>query len=242
MARGVEIDLSTGSLWDDVDGAQNYRTETLDYVRLCLGLSYDRDWRSVKPSSPIIRGFEVIGKALRSAYDVEHRERFSQEMKVFVEMSEREQRVRLNGVLPSVEEFWGYRLGSSAVGVCLAALEFTYDDMQLPASIMHNADMELLWDQTNIIISTVNDLLSLKKEMACGSIQSLLPILYVKLGSIQAAVDQATKLLIASVRVFEEVAQRLVEPQGSSTAKSNPKIRAFIDGCRFYCTGNLSWR
>ena len=77
---------------------------------------------------------------------------------------------------------------------------------------------------------------------ASGRIESFLPILYVKLGSIQAAVDQATKLLMASVRAFEEVAQRLVEAEGSSTAKNSPELLAFIDGCRFCCTGNLSWR
>ena len=140
----VEIDLSTGSLWDDVDSYQSYRAETLDYVRLYLGLSCDRDRRSVKPSLQIIRGFEVIGKALRNVYNVggcrpliqdllrrtadqfilEQLERLSKEMEVYMEMSEQEQRVRLNGALPSVEEFWEYRLGSSAVGVCLAVLEY----------------------------------------------------------------------------------------------------------------------
>lgn len=40
-----------------------------------------------------------------------------------MEMSEREQRLRLDDVVPSAEEFWGYRLGSSAVGVTLAVNE-----------------------------------------------------------------------------------------------------------------------
>ena len=45
-------------------------------------------------------------------------------MGVFMEMSEREQRLRLSGILPSVDEFWGYRLGSSAVHVTLAVNEY----------------------------------------------------------------------------------------------------------------------
>ena len=39
-------------------------------------------------------------------------------------MSEREQRLRLDMTLPSVEAFWECRLGSSAVAVCLALNEY----------------------------------------------------------------------------------------------------------------------
>lgn len=41
----------------------------------------------------------------------------------FLEMSRREQVLRLRGV-PSLDEFWSYRLGSSAVYVTIAVNEF----------------------------------------------------------------------------------------------------------------------
>lgn len=41
-------------------------------------------------------------------------------IKLFVEMSEVEQRAQLNGHLPSVESYQHRRMGTSAVGVCLA--------------------------------------------------------------------------------------------------------------------------
>lgn len=44
-------------------------------------------------------------------------------MEDFLEMSQLEQVLRLRGTLPSVEEFWSYRLGSSAVHVMLAVIE-----------------------------------------------------------------------------------------------------------------------
>ena len=40
-----------------------------------------------------------------------------------MEMSEREQRLRMTDALPSIEEFWEYRLGCSAVNVVLAVNE-----------------------------------------------------------------------------------------------------------------------
>ena len=54
---------------------------------------------------------------------IEQCERVAKEMKLFIEMSEREQRFRLGGTLPSIDEYWTYRLGSSAVGVCFAINE-----------------------------------------------------------------------------------------------------------------------
>jgi hypothetical protein len=46
------------------------------------------------------------------------------EMKEFMKQSEQEQHIRLNNDrLPSVAEFWNYRLGASAVFICLAINE-----------------------------------------------------------------------------------------------------------------------
>lgn len=44
-------------------------------------------------------------------------------MEDFLEMSRQEQVLRLQGTIPSLEEFWSYRLGSSAVYVTLAVNE-----------------------------------------------------------------------------------------------------------------------
>lgn len=54
----------------------------------------------------------------------EQRERISHEMEVFMETSEREQRLHLSGSIPSIEAFWDYRLGSSAVFVVLGVNEY----------------------------------------------------------------------------------------------------------------------
>jgi len=53
----------------------------------------------------------------------EQRDRFLKEITTFVEMSQCEQSMRLDRKVPSIDEFWGYRLGSSAVCVTLAINE-----------------------------------------------------------------------------------------------------------------------
>lgn len=46
-----------------------------------------------------------------------------EELLFFIEMTEEEQLVQMSGSLPTVEEYTRRRLGSSAVGVCLAVME-----------------------------------------------------------------------------------------------------------------------
>ncbi len=42
----------------------------------------------------------------------------------FLAKSQREQELRLSGKIPSIEEYWAFRMGTSAVGVGVAALEY----------------------------------------------------------------------------------------------------------------------
>ena len=54
---------------------------------------------------------------------LEQRERLVEHLRIFMDMTELEQRLRLKNTVPSIEEYWGYRLGSSAVNVTLAVNE-----------------------------------------------------------------------------------------------------------------------
>ena len=53
---------------------------------------------------------------------------------------------------------------------------------------------------------SVNDMLSIKKEIQHGSIERSLSVPYVQTGSVQAAIDQATEFLATNVKKFNEAA------------------------------------
>ncbi|KAI4250167.1 MAG: hypothetical protein L6R40_000339 [Gallowayella cf. fulva] len=215
-----QIDSDDGSLWDDFGGSQVVRDQTLSYVRSCLDISDSQSHD--KPPSRIIGGFQTIGEAIRKGYTVgklnlavpEQRERFMKEFTTFVKMSQCEQSIRLSGKVPSIDEFWQYRLGTSAVYTCLAINEFSWGDMHLPPGIMEDENMKALWNRTNVIIST---------------------------GDAQSAVDQAIGFLEESVLEFEETIRRLQEDPIASDAVSKRQLHSFIKGCEFYCSGNLAW-
>lgn len=63
-----EIDESAGSLNNDYDAAQRFRRETVLFLEQCLDLQTPYA-PHVVPESPIVQSFDVIGEALRGAYD-----------------------------------------------------------------------------------------------------------------------------------------------------------------------------
>ncbi len=141
----AEIDMDNGSLWDNVELSDPYRGETREFVRYCLGLTSNSSVHAVKPVNATVRAFETVGIAIREAYNygqstpgslnlpfdkrdfdklvVDQRKRFMDHMEHFLDMSRREQILQLQGTLPSLEEYWSYRLGTSAVDVTTAVNE-----------------------------------------------------------------------------------------------------------------------
>ena len=69
-----------------------------------------------------------------------------------------------------------------------------------------------------------------------------MPILYIQLGNLQHAVDETYRFLTVTVESFERTSKRIEERFSGSDEKTREDLHAFIEGCQFYCTGNLSWR
>jgi hypothetical protein len=214
-----EIDLNDGTMWNEFGAAQVYRDQTLAYVRYTLGI----DEACPEVHNHIILNFAPIGAALQEAYTLEKRRMVYEAMRFFMDMSEHEQRLRLSGAIPSVDEFWRYRVGSSAVPVCLACNEFSWDSMKLPSEFYADSDVKSLLWHANTIISASNDLLSIEKEIKRGAIDSLIPITFFHVGNLDNA------------------AASLLRTYGGADEGMRSQIGDFIDGCKYYATGNLTW-
>ncbi|MCJ1417265.1 hypothetical protein MMC32_003607 [Xylographa parallela] len=221
-----EIDSDVGSLAANFALAQEFRSETLRYIKNRLGLDTSADF--LKTSDPVIKSFDIIGNALRESYTREQREIFMNEIDFFMEKSEVEHRLRLSEYVVSLEDYWHYRLGTSAVRVVLSVIEFN-NGTTLPPYVMQDADMATLWDLTNANICNVNDLLSVKKEIAQGSAESLVPILFTRLRSAQAAVDQVMETVRLTVEEHDLVAYRLLQRYSADPAVTAP-LEKFVDG------------
>lgn len=140
------------------------------------------------------------------------------------------------------EEYRHIRSGTSGVGILLALTDYAYG-FTLPERYYptNNSQMDMIWSATNIIVSTVNDLLSLKKEIAQGQVDTLIPLLYTEHAfDLQRAMDKATEILKEEVSKFERAETSLLAAEADG--KIREQLRLFIRGCKYGCTGSLRWR
>ncbi|KAF4629799.1 hypothetical protein G7Y89_g8351 [Cudoniella acicularis] len=199
-----EIDQATGSLTDGYEASSEFRRQTPVYVEQCLELDNYEEERIV-PKSVINRTFAEVGDALCAVYDIGQRKLFMSELVYYMEISDLEQRRRLNSEIPTVGDF------ANGTPPCLA---------------LQNA--------------RTNDILSLKKEIRFGSIESLIPLATATHGDPQRAIDEAVAYLQDLVVCFEEDCADLLSQSYSD--EEMRFIRCFVDGCKISCTGNLNWR
>ncbi|KAG9242949.1 isoprenoid synthase domain-containing protein [Calycina marina] len=233
-----EIDEPGGAVSDDFDAAEQYRAETERFVSNCLQLS--EPMPNSQDLNPIVASFQAIGDALCDAYDESQRQRLLSEIQLFMRMSRSEQQIRLLGRLPSLEEYWTFRMGTSAVYIGVASGEYA-NRCPLPASIMDSQTMRDIWDETNIIISITNDLLSLKKEIRQGCVDSVVPLTCAALMDVDLAIQDVVAQLEASRQRFEVAARDLETQNAGESEEMRERIRHFIRVCQTNCTGNLIW-
>jgi len=243
-----EIDEPTGAFSTDFAGAQAYRERTLRFVGHCLGLNdtsssssgEDKHEGALRPQNEIVQSFDVIGAALRASYNWSQCQRFHDEMARFMAASEDEQAGRLTGHIPSLDEYWRFRLGTSAVYIGSAAGEYSISSC-IPDTLMRSdAAMQAIWDETNVIISITNDLLSLRKEMQLDCIDSIVPLLFASTGDVQRAISEAVGSLRAARERFDKAAEELMARRYEDE-EIRSQVEQFIEVQRSNCVGNLVW-
>ncbi|KAF2871389.1 isoprenoid synthase domain-containing protein [Massariosphaeria phaeospora] len=232
-----EIDAEVGRLADDLKASQKFRNETIRYTKFCLGLS---DEFCHTPENRIIAFFKVIGDATLEACTFDQRILIQKELEFFMETSETEQERRLSENLPTLDEYITCRMGTSAVGVTSAYNEFAYGLEPLPTHVMEDPEMRTLWDETNIIVWAVNDLLSLKKEIQQQTVDSLLPLLHQKFGQLNISVSLVVEAVEKAVKNFDNTAASLLDNY-SADRQITGRLKAFIEASQYNCTGNLGW-
>ncbi|CZR62301.1 uncharacterized protein PAC_12198 [Phialocephala subalpina] len=218
-------------------GLQNIGQQIKSGVAWSLGVKYPPT-----ASHPIIESFRVIGEALAEAYTVEQRENFFEDMRFYISSTEMEQKWHLEGEarIPTLEDYLHSRMGTSAVRPCLAVIEFANGIRGRYAATTNEPSLTALSDEATKIVIIANDMLSLKKEIRVGVIDSLVPLLCLRFGDVQNALREAQSDLAAAVDRFELEARTLLD-EPNETRLSYEELRMFIEGARDCWIGNFSW-
>ncbi|KAI1501866.1 terpenoid synthase [Biscogniauxia marginata] len=217
------------SLVDNFEKASSFRAETIRYLEAALSSSADDLDVAGVSAHRLITNFRPIGEAFRESCDDRQVEVFLRELRFFVEMTEEEHKLQTTRSLPTIEQYNRRRMGSSATRVCLALQEYALG-IQLPREVMESDAMRTIWHESNVIISTCDQ----------GQVDTLIPLLSLKLGSVQAAVNEAADMVRSSIRRFEAAERDLLESQ-SSAPGTQENVRKFIEGCKYACTANMNW-
>ena len=188
----------------------------------------------------MITSFKEIGEGLMKQCSYDQRRWLMDEIEHFVRLVAVEQQNSLSGTLSSIEEYQQRRMGTGGVPVCLSITDFAWK-FELPHWIIRDVEFQSLFDATNIIIGTTNDILSVKKEIAAEQVDTLVPLLFVKSGwNLQVAIDEATGLLEEAAAKFQKSKVRLLEMTAVDKGM-NGMLEKIIKGCEYACTGNLAW-
>ncbi|KAI1650311.1 isoprenoid synthase domain-containing protein [Daldinia loculata] len=150
-----------------------------------------------------------------------------------------EHRLQVAHRLPTIEEYIRCRSGAGAGRIFLATIEYAWG-ITLPRELFDDDVMRQLWRETNAIIYMTNDILSLKKEVEQSQVDSLVPLLYLQLGSVQAAIDQAVDMVHSSVQQLESAEKQILQ-RCSAMPEVQEDMRKFVAGCKYAATANLNW-
>jgi hypothetical protein len=187
----------------------------------------------------IVQSFDEIGLALRGSYNVDQLQRFYDGISRFISSTEIEQEHQLSGNLPTFQEYMGNRLGTSAVDITNASVEYGLS-LHLPSDIMRSESTRTLWRETNLIFSITNDLMSHKKEFETGSVENMLPLAFASTYDIGTAISKLVDSLRASKDRFDQEAKVLTQEAKQHGCCS--EVEQYIQVLRSNCVGNLIWR
>ncbi|KAL8668511.1 MAG: hypothetical protein Q9168_006865, partial [Polycauliona sp. 1 TL-2023] len=112
--------------------------------------------------------------------------------------------------------------------------------IEIPPDIMSDEDMRSIWDTTKLLIFMMNDIFSLPKELKQSQVDSLIPLLYKRYGTLETAMEKANQILHESVAALELSAEKLLARYGTDS-ELRRKIQQTVHGCQCACTANVNW-
>ncbi|KAK5999322.1 hypothetical protein QM012_005597 [Aureobasidium pullulans] len=240
-----EIDQSTSELFINIDNANAFREESYHFVRHVLGVGNEATAKwgfdQNPPHRPLICSLDVIGAELSKVYDKDQIMCFVDEIYYYMDCQQREQRRKLTGVIPTPEQYWETRLGTSAVTSMLALNEFA-DSQSLPRWVMTHPRMTDIWREVNLNMSLSNDMLSLRKEIKHGDIDSIVPVLIFNTNlTVQEAIADTCTQLQKNIGRFDQWSDELCTAVQVKQPSILEDVKSFITGCKYNQMANLMW-
>ncbi|KAK7916839.1 terpenoid synthase [Apiospora marii] len=241
-----EIDPNVSDLASDIHSANQFRDETALYIKKQLESPAKPRRRSSLvpqtaeelPSHKLLPSFRPIAQACAAAAPSQiNRPLLAQDLEDFFLSNGPEQKFRLAGTFPTIDEYWAFRHGTGAVFI-FADLAQYMADTHLTAELAWCDEVNVMRFEMSLQPILCNDLFSLKKEMREGTASNLVPItLHEKGGSLAAAVGQVVDQMYASAERFEAAAAALRAKSLRYDEKTQEELGRFVATFESFQTG-----
>ncbi|KAK7426375.1 hypothetical protein QQZ08_007130 [Neonectria magnoliae] len=229
------VDAGEGDLAGDFEGAERWRRRTLEMVRGALRIDGAED----ADADAINAVFRDFGARFGQTAPAEQRRRLSEEIGFFIASCGVEQRLRLERRIPDYDSYMGFRMGTVG-GATLCSLVEHATGSPLPDAIAAARPACALWTQVSILLTFINDLLSLKKELGADCVINAVAALLASERDLDAVVRELEGRIRVAVGEFDGAAAELLAGVEGDEVQSSVVTR-YIDGCRSIVTGMLEF-
>ncbi|KAI1155245.1 isoprenoid synthase domain-containing protein [Nemania diffusa] len=233
-------------LWDDVIeslandavAAESLRVSTKDFIRTTLGLAEGNEVTTT--TNPLIQSFQPIAAEACAFYNKDQRRILLDHFDQYIDATKLEAEAERSINIPNLKDYWEVRILTSGMGTLLGLSEYA-QNVQLPPNFTQSKEYNTLWVTAVVINSIVNDLLSLKKEMAAQSVVNSVAILFHQYGDLDVAVEMSLGHIRQLVVLFDRTANDVLGSADTFDECELDAIAKIIDLMRTVNTGNLEW-
>lgn len=230
------VDAGEGDLAGDFEGADRWRSQTLEMIRGALGID---GTDAEKQPDTINAVFQTVGECLSGTTPIDQRRRLYEELRYFITSCAVEQQLRLEQRIPDYESYMGFRLGTIGGSTLCALVEFANRE-PLSSAVVAAPQVRELWTQVSTMLTFINDLLSLKKELGTDCVINVVTSLLSPEKGLNEVVGELEHKLRQAVDDFDRAAGELLALVDGDEQQSGVMTR-YINGCRSIVTGTLEF-
>ena len=229
------VDANEGDLAGDFDKAERWRFKSLEGSRESLRLDDTGSNGQVDAINAIFKDF---GNSFYQCPKPQ-RQRLYDEVQFFIKCCSTEQKLQLERFIPDYDSYMSFRLGTIGGRMLCALVEHATSD-ELPPLIADSVYRVEIWNQVCILLTLLNDMLSLKKELASDCVINAVSALLSLEKDLAAVIGDLKGKMREAVEKFDRAAESLLKLV-KDDAEQTGVVRRHIDGCRAIVTGTLEF-
>ncbi|KAL6791968.1 terpene synthase [Trichoderma sp. SZMC 28012] len=230
------IDTVEGDLGADFARAEQWRERTLAIAKDALNLPGTSPDGEVDAINAVLADF---GQRYAEEAPLHERQRMYDELVIYIDACSTEQKMRLSEAVPSFDEYMAFREGTIGGGLFCALIPYAMS-RDVPPEMLSSSQIPVLRRQINVLMSFINDPLSLKKELNADCVLNVVCSLLTPETTLDDVMAQMLQKLENAVRQFDEAAGEFIS-QLVHDDNLHSLARELVDGYRRIATGLLEF-